>query len=377
MSGASSISRALVSVHDKSGLIELVRGLQAHGVEVLSTGGTARAIAEAGVPVTPIDAVTGFPEMLDGRVKTLHPAVHGGILHRRDDPAHVAAIHAQGIRPIDLVIVNLYPFEATIARSGVTFDEVIEQIDIGGPSMVRSAAKNHAFVTVITDPSQYEGLLSEMREHGGGTSAAFRRTCAAAAFARTAIYDGAIAAWMSAQNGAAYPPVLLMPLVLESELRYGENPHQAAAAYRDPAWRGATIVGGQSRGAKALSYNNLLDASAAFEAACDLALLDERRVAACVVKHTNPCGAALAVTARDACMAAWAGDPLAAYGGIVALSAELDLDAAEALAEGDRFVEVIVAPSIAPEARERLAARWKNLRLVETGPIEQIGRAHV
>lgn len=369
MSDSSRIRRALLSVHDKTGVVELARALSALGIELVSTGGTAKALADAGLTVTTVETLTRFPEMLDGRVKTLHPAVHGGILFKRGEPAHERSMETHGLKPIDLVVVNLYPFERTVARDGVRDEEAIEQIDIGGPSMVRSAAKNHAFVAVVTDPSQYDLLLTELRSHDGATTMDFRRSLAGAAFARTAAYDGAIAAWMAGRQGEVFPDTLLLPHALEMTLRYGENPHQAAAAYRDAAWRGAAIVGGASSGAKALSYNNLLDASAAFEAASDLAGLDGTAIAACVVKHTNPCGAALGSSARDAFLAAWSGDPLAAYGGIVALSAEVDAAAADAIAEGDRFVEVIVAPSIAPAARERLCARWKNLRLVETGAV--------
>jgi len=367
MSAPNRIRRALLSVHDKRGLGELARALANLGVELISTGGTAKAIADAGVPVTPVDAITRFPEMLDGRVKTLHPAVHGGILFRRDLPEHRSSVTTHGIGPIDLVCVNLYPFERTVARDGVTDDEAIEQIDIGGPSMVRSAAKNHAFVTVITAPEQYDELLSELRAHDGATSDAFRRNAAGAAFARTAAYDGAIAAWMAQREGTAFPATLVQTQQREMVLRYGENPHQSAAAYRDPSWRGPAVIGGASSGAKALSYNNLLDASASLEAVLDLAALDPRGVAACVVKHTNPCGAAIAANAREAFLAAWSGDPLAAYGGIVALSAVIDEVTADAIVEGDRFVEVIVAPSFSPAARDRLTARWKNVRLVEFG----------
>lgn len=361
------IRRALLSVHDKHGLVELATTLSEFGIELVSTGGTAKALADAGLRVRTVESLTRFPEMLDGRVKTLHPSVHGGILYRRDVPAHCKSVSDHDIEAIDLVVVNLYPFERTIARAGVTDDEAIEQIDIGGPSMVRSAAKNHAFVAVITAPEQYEALVAELRANAGATSMAFRRAAAGAAFARTAAYDGAIAAWMASREEGGFPATFVRPHALEMTLRYGENPHQAAAAYRDPSWIGPAVIGGASSGAKALSYNNLLDASAALEAVLDLAALDVRAVGACVVKHTNPCGAALAANAREAFLAAWSGDPLAAYGGIVAISAEIDLAAAEAIVEGDRFVEVIVAPSFAPAARERLQARWKNVRLVEVG----------
>jgi len=370
------VRRALLSVHDKAGLVELARALRERGIDLISTGGTAKAIADAGLPVTLVEAVTKFPEMLDGRVKTLHPAVHGGILFRRNLPAHASSVASHGIRPIDLVIVNLYPFERTVARAGVTDAEAIEQIDIGGPSMVRSAAKNHAFVTVVTDPSQYGSLLEELRAHDGSTSEAFRRSCAAAAFARTAAYDGAIAAWMNRRDGDPFPETLVRTLVREMPLRYGENPHQSAAAYRDPAWRGPAIVGGAASGAKALSYNNLLDASAALETVTDLSELDRRAAAACVVKHTNPCGAALAASTREAFLAAWSGDPLAAFGGIVAFSHPVDLATAEVIAEGERFVEVVVAPSFETEARNRLHARWKNVRLVEVGPLAARRESH-
>jgi len=363
------VRRALISVHDKAGLAAMARALAARGVEIVSTGGTARAIADSGVAVTPIEAVTGFPEMLDGRVKTLHPAIHGGLLYRRDRPEHAATAAAHGIAPIDLVCVNLYPFERTVADPAVREEAAIEQIDIGGPSMVRSAAKNFDAVTVLTSPAQYAALLAELEAHEGCTTPAFRRACATAAFERTAAYDAAIAAWMARSDGEAFPNRLRIELVRHSLLRYGENPHQAAAAYRDGGAGEASVLAAEIVAGKELSYNNILDASAALEAVEDLRRLAPDRAAACVVKHTNPCGAALGTSPREAFDRAWAGDPLAAYGGIVASSAAIDPATAEAMARGERFLEVIVAPAFDDAARAALIERWKSVRLVAVGAL--------
>ena len=392
------VRRALVSVSDKSGLVEFARALSGAGVEIVSTGGTAAALARAGVACTPIEAVTGFPEMMDGRVKTLHPRVHGGLLAVRDDPAHVASMREHGIEAIDLVCVNLYPFEATVAREGIAEHEAVEQIDIGGPSMVRSAAKNHASVAVVTDPAQYARVIEEMGRHGGATTLALRRALAHAAFARTAAYDAAIARWMGSNGfgegagetggspadagaGAAFPRAVALRLELADELRYGENPHQRGAVYADPAARGPSVVRARVLHGKALSYNNLLDAGAALELVQDLAAQavrgggapgagSARGACACaVIKHTNPCGAAVGASVLDSFERAWAGDPLAAFGGIVAFSRDVDAATAEAMAAGERFLEVVIAPGYEPAALAALQARWKNARLLATGPL--------
>ena len=369
MHGLVRIRRALISVSDKRDLIPFARALAQLGVEIVSTGGTAAALAAAGIPVIPIEKLTGFPEMMDGRVKTLHPRVHGGLLGRRDVADHVKSMAEHGILPIDLVCVNLYPFEMTVRREGVQEHEAIEQIDIGGPSMLRSAAKNHEFVTVVTDPSQYDRVASELAANDGATTTELRRSLAGATFARTAAYDTAIAAWMSQRAGNRFPPVFELRGVNEGELRYGENPHQAAAVYRDATYRGANVVGAELLHGKPLSYNNLLDAAAALELAQDLRELAPDSAAAVVVKHTNPCGCAVASTLREAFTRAYAGDPLAAFGGIVALNAQVDRATAELLCAGEKFLEVIVAPSFDADALALLTARWKNVRLLAVGPM--------
>ncbi|QOI99459.1 MAG: bifunctional phosphoribosylaminoimidazolecarboxamide formyltransferase/IMP cyclohydrolase [Phycisphaeraceae bacterium] len=378
------VARALLSVSDKSGLVEFARALAGMGVELISTGGTAKALADAGLNPTPIERVTGFPEVMDGRVKTLHPAVHGGLLARRDAPDHARAMQTHGIQPIDLVCVNLYPFESTIARAGVTRDEAVEQIDIGGPSMIRSAAKNHDWVAAVTDPAQYPAVLAELTRTGGATTRALRASLAAEAFDRTARYDAAIADYLlaaapQAGHAADLPHRLALTLRLAQPMRYGENSHQKAGLYlagpaRDDRTPDGTIASGRQLHGKELSYNNLNDASAALEivrAITHAALAPDNRslVSACVVKHMNPCGAATAPSVLDAVQAAVAGDPLAAYGGILAVSATLDDRAASRLCEKDIFMEVIVAPGFAPDAADRLRARWANLRLVEVGEI--------
>ena len=371
------IRRALVSVSDKSGVVEFARGLASLGVEIVSTGGTAAALAAAGVPVVPIEDVTGFPEMMDGRVKTLHPRVHGGLLGVRSNAEHLAAMQAHGIRPIDLVCVNLYPFEATVARPGIAEHEAIENIDIGGPSMLRSAAKNFESVTVVTDPAQYPRVLDSMRANAGATTLALRREFAQAVFARTAAYDGAIARWMESGGGIAapaaggdhFPRTATLRLELTDELRYGENPHQRGAVYADPAARGPSVVRARLLHGKPLSYNNLLDAGAALELVQDLAAQHAGASACAVIKHTNPCGAALADGVLASFERAWAGDPLAAFGGIVAFSRTVDAATAEAMAAGERFLEVVIAPGYEPKALETLQARWKNARLLAVGEL--------
>jgi phosphoribosylaminoimidazolecarboxamide formyltransferase/IMP cyclohydrolase len=376
----SPIRRALLSVSDKAQLVELASGLHALGVELVSTGGTARAIAGAGIPVVEVESLTGFPEMLDGRVKTLHPAVHGGLLARRDLPEHAAALEAHGIGTIDLLCVGLYPFERTAATPGVTRAEAIEQIDIGGPAMIRSAAKNHAHVAVLTDPSQYGAVLEELRSGGGALSGATLRRLALEAFRRTAAYDAAISAHLaSLEPGAeALPARLTLGLERAAGLRYGENPHQRAATYRPGApGRGVDLVSAEPLHGKALSYNNLLDADAAIALAGELRRATGDPASAVVVKHTNPCGAAVAGGAAGAIDAALAGDPLAAFGGILGCGAPIDAPSAERLCAEGLFLEVVVAPSFDDDALEALRARWKNLRLLAVGPVDEPGPAPV
>ena len=373
------IRRALISVSDKSGLVEFARELAAMGVEIISTGGTAAALAKAGIAVLPIESVTGFPEMMDGRVKTLHPKVHGGLLGVRNNPEHVAAMNAHSIVPIDLVCVNLYPFEATVAKPGIAEHDAIENIDIGGPSMLRSAAKNFESVTVVTDGAQYARVIAEMRANAGATTMALRRECAQAVFARTAEYDGAIARWMStagfahaaaadadADAAQIFPRQANIRLELADELRYGENPHQRGAVYADRSFTGPSVVGAQLLHGKPLSYNNLLDAAAALELVQDLHAQRPACTACAVIKHTNPCGAAIADSVLAAFEHAWSGDPMAAFGGIVAFSSTVDVATAEAMATGERFLEVVIAPGYEPKALETLQARWKNARLLAT-----------
>ena len=371
------IRRALISVSDKSGLVEFARELAAMGVEIISTGGTAAALAKAGIAVLPIESVTGFPEMMDGRVKTLHPKVHGGLLGVRNNPEHVAAMTAHSIVPIDLVCVNLYPFEATVAKPGIAEHDAIENIDIGGPSMLRSAAKNFESVTVVTDGAQYARVIAEMRANAGATTMALRRECAQAVFARTAEYDGAIARWMSTAGFAhaavadadaahIFPRQANIRLELADELRYGENPHQRGAVYADRSFTGPSVVGAQLLHGKPLSYNNLLDAAAALELVQDLHAQRPACTACAVIKHTNPCGAAIADSVLAAFEHAWSGDPMAAFGGIVAFSSTVDVATAEAMAAGERFLEVVIAPGYEPKALETLQARWKNARLLAT-----------
>jgi len=357
MTGIVPISRALISVSDKAGLVPFAQALAARGVEILSTGGSARALREAGVPVTDVSAHTGFPEILDGRVKTLVPQIHGGILGRRDLPEHLAQMAEHGIAPIDLVAVNLYPFEATVAK-GAPAEDCIENIDIGGPALIRAAAKNHDFVAVLTEPDQYQQVLAELDAHGG-TTLALRRTLAGAAYARTAAYDAAIAAWFAEQRGDTFPTRLTVAGTLRQTLRYGENPHQAAGFYvSDAGPRPGVATAVQVQG-KELSYNNLNDTDAAFECVAEF---DAPTVV--IVKHANPCGVASAATLANAWDLALRCDPVSAFGGIIAVNRRLDAAAAEKFAA--IFTEVIVAPD-ADDAAKAVLARKKNLRLLLTG----------
>ena len=366
------IKRALLSVSDKSGLAELGQALAAKGVELVSTGGTAKALRDAGLDVQDVSDLTGFPEMMDGRVKTLHPIVHGGLLALRDNPDHAAAMEKHAIGGIDLVVVNLYPFEATVAR-GANREEIIENIDIGGPSMVRSAAKNHKFVTILTDPSDYAELTEELDANDGATSEAFRVRLAGKAYSRTAAYDAAISNWFAFGDAftnplgtealKATPFVETMPLAFKRGeiLRYGENPHQQAAIYLPQAVNAAGVPQAAQLQGKELSYNNLNDADAALELAAEFAGGDPAVV---VVKHANPCGVAQAGTLREAWEAALACDSVSAFGGIVAVNTELDGATAEAIAK--IFTEVIIAPTVSDEAKA-IFANKKNLRVLECG----------
>ena len=360
------ITRALISVSDKAGVVDLAQALADLGVQIISTGGTAKAIADAGIPVTGIEEVTGFPEMMDGRVKTLHPKIHGGLLARRDTQAHLDSMSEHDIAPIDLVIVNLYPFEATIAKAGVTDEEAIEQIDIGGPSMVRSAAKNHQSVAIVTDPSQYKALLTELSEHNGATTFKLRRKLAADAFSATAHYDAAISTWMN-KDSSQLPDKLTLGLTKIDDLRYGENPHQAAAVYQVGQAQPGSLTSATQLHGKPLSFNNINDASAALETVRSIARVKGTQHAAVVLKHTNPCGAASASTNSSAIDRAIAGDPMAAFGGILASSSPIDLAGAKRIAAEGTFFEVIIAPSYAPDALELLQQRWKNLRILAVG----------
>jgi phosphoribosylaminoimidazolecarboxamide formyltransferase/IMP cyclohydrolase len=355
MSDALPIRRALLSVSDKTGLVDFARFLVGQGAEILSTGGTAKALREAGVPVKDVSDHTGFPEILDGRVKTLVPQIHGGILGRRDLAAHVAEMDAHGIAPIDLVAVNLYPFEATVAAGG-DYDSCVENIDIGGPAMIRSAAKNHAHVAVLTEPAHFAEIQAEI-EAQGGTMLATRRRLAAAAYARTAAYDAAIAAWFAEQQGEALPPRLAMAGVLRQHLRYGENPHQQAAFYVTQP-RAGIATATQAQG-KELSYNNLGDTDAAFECVAEF-----EPPTIVIVKHANPCGVATGDTLSAAWDRALACDPTSAFGGIVAANRTLYAEAAAKITA--IFTEVVVAPD-ADEAARAIFARKKNLRLLLTG----------
>ena len=355
MSGIVPIQRALISVSDKSGLVPFAQALAALGVEILSTGGSARALREAGIPVKDVSDHTGFPEILDGRVKTLVPQIHGGILGRRDDPAHVAQMAEHKIAPIDLVVSNLYPFEATLA-SGASDEDCIENIDIGGPALTRAAAKNHAFVAIVTEPEQYALVLADLEAHGG-TTLATRRRLAGEAYARTAAYDAAIAAWFAEKREEQFPHRLTIGGTLRQITRYGENPHQDAAFYVNGD-RPGVATARQIQG-KELSYNNLADTDAAFELVAEF---DAPTIA--IIKHANPCGVASAPTLADAWDRAFLCDPVSPFGGIVAVNRTLDAAAAEKIAA--IMTEVIVAPG-ADEAAMAIVARRKNLRLLLTG----------
>lgn len=354
------VERALLSVSDKSGLIEFARALHKLGIALVSTGGTAKAIAEAGLPVTDVSDLTGFPEMMDGRVKTLHPKVHGGLLAIRSHPEHQASMIGHGIAPIDLLVVNLYPFEATVA-AGKGYDDCIENIDIGGPAMIRAAAKNHHDVTVVVDASDYAAVLGELEAQKGATTLTLRRKLAQKAYARTAAYDSAISNWFAGELAETSPAYRGLGGSLAETLRYGENPHQWAAFYRTPEQRPGVATARQVQG-KQLSYNNINDTDAAFECVAEF---DPKASSACViVKHANPCGVATGGSLLEAYERALVCDPVSAFGGIVALNQKLDAQAAKKIVE--IFTEVIIAPDADEEAVAMIAAK-KNLRLLLTG----------
>ncbi len=349
------IRRALISVSDKTGLVDFARALASHGIEILSTGGSARALREAGIAVTEVADHTGFPEILDGRVKTLVPQIHGGILGRRDLPEHLAQMAEHKIAPIDLVAVNLYPFEATVA-AGAAYDDCVENIDIGGPAMIRAAAKNHDFVTILTEASQYAAVLAELAEHGG-TKLATRRRLAGEAYARTSAYDSAISTWFAGQRDETFPERMTLSGIRRQTLRYGENPHQAAAFYATGT-RAGVATARQVQG-KELSFNNLNDTDAAFECVAEF---DGPTVV--IVKHANPCGVASSDTLAKAWDLALRCDPVSAFGGIIAVNRTLDAETAERIAA--IFSEVIIAPDATAEA-QAILSRKKNLRLLLTG----------
>ncbi|BAT58134.1 bifunctional purine biosynthesis protein PurH [Variibacter gotjawalensis] len=354
------IARALISVSDKKGLVEFAHALSKFGVELVSTGGTAKALADSGLRVRDVSELTGFPEMMDGRVKTLHPKVHGGLLAIRDDDKHVAAMQGHGIQPIDLLVVNLYPFEETVAK-GADYDDCIENIDIGGPAMIRAAAKNHADVAVVVDASDYQAVLDEMKANRGATTLALRRRLAAKAYARTGAYDAAISNWFASENKTEAPDYRAFGGALAEALRYGENPHQQASFYRTPEKRFGVATARQVQG-KQLSYNNINDTDAAYECVAEF---DPARTAACaIIKHANPCGVAEGASLIEAYRKAVACDSTSAFGGIVALNQPLDAETAKVITE--IFTEVIIAPDASEEAIAIVGAK-KALRLLLTG----------
>ena len=356
------IKRALISVSDKTGVVELAKGLEALGAEILSTGGTAKALRDAGVQVTDVAAYTGSPEILDGRVKTLHPKIHGGLLGRRSLNAHVAEMNQHGIGPIDVVVVNLYPFESTIAKPDCQFEDAIENIDIGGPSMLRSAAKNHEDVLVLVDPADYARVLDAVR--GNTATAALRRELAMKVFQHTARYDGLIAAYLEKQargGEVKFPTVLSLQFELAETLRYGENPHQQGAFYRERHSNEPSVSGGKILHGKAMSYNNFLDANSALELVKEY---DETAVA--IIKHNNPCGVALGATPVESYVKARETDPVSAFGGVIAFNRIVDIAAAKEITS--TFVEVVIAPGFAEDALAELK-RKKDLRLLDVGPL--------
>jgi len=362
-----SVSRALLSVSDKTGLVELARGLVELGIEILSTGGTARTLTSAGIPVTPVEDVTGFPEMMDGRVKTLHPAIHGGILANRAVPEHMSAIARAGIKPIDLVVVNLYPFEQTVADPSVTLETAVENIDIGGPAMTRAAAKNFQSVAVVVDPADYPEVLTALRAPERSVPLELRRRLATKAFAHTSAYDAAIASWLRGTEDL-FPESLTIPLKLVQPMRYGENPHQKGAFYRHAGYAGPTLADATLLSGLEISYNNIQDADAALRV-----VMSFKDIACAIIKHTNPCGCALGADPVQAFRRAKEGDPVSAFGGIVAFNRPVTDAVAEALCEKYQKWDIIVAPSFDEDALERITTRksWGNtVRLIAVPGME-------
>ncbi len=366
------IERALISVSDKTGIVEFARGLQQMDIELISTGGTASTLKEAGLTVRSVSDLTHFPEMLDGRVKTLHPAIHGGILANRQIPAHMETLKQHSIQPIDLVCVNLYPFVQTINRRDAAPAEIIENIDIGGPAMIRSAAKNHDGVAVVVSPQDYEAILEEMKRLGGGLSEETRRRLAGAAYAHTAVYDTAIARWFAkdyAPSAERWPEKLIITLEKVQDCRYGENPHQSAAFYRDTTVKEPCIANARQIHGKELSFNNIYDINAALETVKEWA---KDEPAAVIIKHTNPCGVAVAATLIEAFQRAREGDPISAFGGILAVNRVVDAATAEAITGKNTFFEAIIAPGYDPAALPILTEKKKwgaNLRLMEVASL--------
>jgi len=375
------VKTALISVTDKSGIVEFAKKLSSMSVRIISTGGTAKTLKESGVPVVSIESVTGFPEMMDGRVKTLHPKIHGGLLGLRDKASHKAAMQEHQIEPIDMVCVNLYQFEQMVAKPGCSLEDAIENIDIGGPSMIRSAAKNHRFVTVVTDPCQYDSVIKQMEDNGGSVTEQLRSELARAAFTLTASYDAAISKYLNSRAGVEYPETVTLAVKKASSLRYGENPHQSAAFYRWPSAVETSVAGGRLIGAaKEISFNNLLDANAAFELVKEF-----NEPAAVIVKHMNPCGCAVDKDITKAYQLAYEADVVSAFGGIIAVNRQVDVQLATVIMEsygrfgkakgaGGFFAEVIVAPKFEPKALDLIKTlkEWgSRARLIETGPIDR------
>lgn len=353
------IERALLSVSDKSGIVEFAKGLHHLNIELLSTGGTANAIREAGIPVTDVSNFTSFPEMLDGRVKTLHPHIHAGLLYRRDDPEHVETMKKQGIGSTDLVCVNLYPFERTVALQGVTFEEAIENIDIGGPAMLRSAAKNMAFVSVVSDPRDYERVIQNIKENDGQTDPDLRKELGLKVFARLTEYNAAITQYLAKQTQNTKNTAFIMARTGGTELRYGENPHQQATLFKDPVSSEASVSHAEQLHGKEMSYNNYVDSDAALEAVKELA----GTPGVAIIKHTNPCGYATGEMLFEALEAAWTGDPVSAFGSVIAVTTPVDIDTAEALK--GRFVEALIAPEFDADALDYLKEKSKSIRLLK------------
>lgn len=352
------IKRAIISVSDKTGVVEFARKLHEYGVEIVSTGGTMKTLREAGIPVTYVSDVTGFPEIMDGRVKTLNPYIHGGILAIRDNPEHIRAMKQHNIRGVDMVVVNLYPFRQTIAKPDVTLDEAIENIDIGGPSMIRAAAKNYRFVTIVVNPARYGSIIQEIEENGGDISEGTRMTLAHEAFEHTAEYDACISQYFSRQLGEGnFPRTINMSFERVQKLRYGENPHQKAAFYREKNFTGNGVANARQLHGKELSFNNIVDTEAAYNLVAEFEM-----PAAAIIKHTNPCGVGIGKSAAEAYIKAYEADPVSAYGGIVALNREVDQAVAEQISK--IFIEAVIAPGYSEEALNMLS-RKKNIRLLD------------